>query len=280
MPNHVSNILEFEGDNLEIKKLYENIKCEEEDLGSIDFNKIIPMPKDLEIVSGSDTIKGIELYLTYLNPIVTYFGDSSYEVNKFNKLLKGLNAEKLFYNYNHNMKEDEINNLKTKEKENFDYIFDLGKKAVNNYLNYGATTWYEWSIKNWGTKWNAYHFGCYIPEDNKLFFDTAWSNASPVIQKLSEMYPKILFKYRWADEDIGNNTGRVEYLAGKEQNLFIPDAQSKIAYEMAIEILGLDADEFLYYDEKEGRYKWKDDEGSSEEFEEEDDMENDTKINL
>lgn len=260
MPNHVTNILELEGDNSEIKKLYENIKCEEEELGSIDFNKIIPMPKDLEIVCGSYTTKGIELYLTYLNPIVTYFGDSLYEVNKFNKLLEGLNAENPFYKYNQNMKEDEINNLKTKEKENFDYIFDLGKKAVNNFIKYGATTWYEWSIKNWGTKWNAYHFGCYIPEDNKLFFDTAWSNASPVIQKLSEMYPKILFKYRWADEGMGTNTGKAEYCNGEVIYLFIPKDNSKEAIELSTEILDVDINEYFYYDEKKDNYIWKGDE--------------------
>lgn len=257
MPNHVTNILELEGDNSEIKKLYENIKCEEEDLGSIDFNKIIPMPNDLDIESGSRTIKGIELYLTYLNPRIDYFGDCSYDVKKFNELLKGLNAEQFFYKYVCYKNRDAISKLKEKDEKEFDYIFDLGKKAVNNYLNYGATTWYEWSIKNRGTKWNAYHFGCYIPEDNKLFFDTAWSNASPVIQKLSEMYPKILFKYRWADEGMGTNTGKAEYCNGEVIDLFIPKDNSKEAIELSTEILDVDINEYFYYDEKKDNYIWK-----------------------
>lgn len=41
--------------------------------------------------------------------------------------------------------------------------------------------WYDWCIKNWGTKWNAYgqdmHYENIVQEDNKLTltFQTAWS---------------------------------------------------------------------------------------------------------
>ena len=51
MPNHVTNQIEFYGNQKNINKVFELIKG---DNGYIDFNKIIPMPKSLNIESGSN----------------------------------------------------------------------------------------------------------------------------------------------------------------------------------------------------------------------------------
>ena len=45
MPNHVTNILTDEGNPERISELKKNIFSEEFGLGTIDFDKIIPMPK-------------------------------------------------------------------------------------------------------------------------------------------------------------------------------------------------------------------------------------------
>jgi len=265
MPNDITNIIELEGDASEIMNLFEKIKHDESGECTIDFNKIIPMPDSLDIENSTHTFKGIELYLTYLNPTITYFGNKSFGLKKFNKLVKDLNADRQFSKYNCNLSLNEINRLKAVHKDDFDNIFDLGKNAVNNYLNYGATTWYEWNIINWGSEWNAYNFRDGLtPEDKMIIFDTAWSNVKPVIEKLSQMYPNILFKYRWADEDVGYNTGKIEFSNGKEIDMFIPTGGSKEAYELAMDVLDMDLEEYLYYDEKEGTYKWKYDEEISE----------------
>ena len=77
---------------------------------------------------------------------------------------------------------------------------------------YGAITWYEWSIANWGTKWNAYDFADdgwqpYDIEvsklDNAIRFDTAWSPAIPVFVIISEMFPNVEFYAEFADEGRG-----------------------------------------------------------------------------
>ena len=41
MPNHVINILSFEGDKTKIRQMLEDIKDDECGLHSVDFNKII-----------------------------------------------------------------------------------------------------------------------------------------------------------------------------------------------------------------------------------------------
>ena len=43
MPNHVTNVIEIKGDPTRIKSLFEAVKNDECGLGSIDFNKLIPI---------------------------------------------------------------------------------------------------------------------------------------------------------------------------------------------------------------------------------------------
>lgn len=70
--------------------------------------------------------------------------------------------------------------------------------------------WYKWHCTYWGTKWGAYDCYTIIGKSFIQFvFSTAWSLAYPVMQKLALMGYNIDIKY--ADEDIGNNCGRLTY---------------------------------------------------------------------
>ena len=53
--------------------------------------------------------------------------------------------------------------------------------------------WYDWSIANWGTKWDAYEVRTQRIADNTLYvmLETAWSPPIPVFRKLEEMGFKI-----------------------------------------------------------------------------------------
>lgn len=55
MPNHVINLVTLRGDETKIAELLEAIKNDEIGRGSIDFNKIVPMPEALNITAGSET---------------------------------------------------------------------------------------------------------------------------------------------------------------------------------------------------------------------------------
>ena len=60
MPNHVTNIITYEGDRKQIAEMLEAIKNNELGIGTVDFQKIIPMPDD--IYTGDLGPKERELY--------------------------------------------------------------------------------------------------------------------------------------------------------------------------------------------------------------------------
>ena len=66
MPNHITNILKFEGDSEQVHAMLDQIKNEELGFGSIDFNKIIPMPESLNIEAGSRTDEALYVFLSFL----------------------------------------------------------------------------------------------------------------------------------------------------------------------------------------------------------------------
>ena len=57
MPNHIMNRLRLSGDRNRIDELLESVKG---DKTVLDFNKIIPMPKSLDIESGFRTNSGLK----------------------------------------------------------------------------------------------------------------------------------------------------------------------------------------------------------------------------
>lgn len=57
--------------------------------------------------------------------------------------------------------------------------------------HYGYDNWYNWSIANWGTKWQpdvCVDFGDTWASAN---FDTAWSPPEPIYNKLVELFPDL-----------------------------------------------------------------------------------------
>lgn len=67
MPNHVINILSFEGDKTKIRQMLEDIKDDEYGLHSVDFNKIIPMPPSLDLEASSRTQAGLAAYKDFID---------------------------------------------------------------------------------------------------------------------------------------------------------------------------------------------------------------------
>ena len=175
------NRLRLEGDQNRIDELLKSVKGKD---SVLDFNKIIPMPESLNIEAGSRTEKGLKAYKDFVY-VYTFAGTEQKDLLNIPK-----EKEEIFLRARQDIRRDE---------------WELGKAAFQNEQKYGAATWYEWARKNWGTKWSAYN--AEIGEDNTIMFNTAWSRAMPVIQKLAENFPDLKFEYCWADEDLGVNTG-------------------------------------------------------------------------
>ena len=220
MPNHVTNRIKFSGEPERIKAIMEAIKHDEMGLGSVDFNKVIPMPESLNITAGSITDKGLKAYKDFVS-ILLFDGA--------NKNIDILNIpeekEAIFLKQRTDIKEDE---------------WSAGRQAFRNIQQYGFPTWYEWSINNWGTKWNAYD--CIEIEDaaearKELCFNTAWSAPHPILSKLAQMYPDVEIEHEWADEDFGHNLGRVKYKGDTILEEYIPET-TKEAYEFALKVHG------------------------------------------
>lgn len=140
MPNHVTSKVYIEnGDIADILKI---VSSEDREF---DFNKLIPMPADLQVTTIS--------------------------------------------------------------------IWDK-KKQAENVINYG--NWYDWSVANWGTKWNAYDINV---EGDCITFDTAWSTPAPIFAELSRRLPEATIVVKFADEDIGCNCGVLAYKNGVQDFL-------------------------------------------------------------
>lgn len=70
--------------------------------------------------------------------------------------------------------------------------------------------WYEWHVKYWGTKWNAYDGYTIIKPHQLIFvFSTAWSAPFSIYEQLTKLGYD--FEVRYADEDIGSNCGLITW---------------------------------------------------------------------
>lgn len=99
----------------------------------------------------------------------------------------------------------------------------------------GKEDWYGWRIAHWGTKWGAYSCTDFYEEDGypTIKFDTAWSTAVPVWEKLAEMYPDATIVIYYADEDTGHNLGVIEI----NQGGVVVDERSNDSLEEKLNIL-------------------------------------------
>ena len=235
MPNHIMNRLRLSGDQNRIDELLKSVKGKD---SVLDFNRIIPMPESLNIEAGSRTEKGLKAYKDFVY-VYTFAGTEQKDLLNIPK-----EKEEIFLRARQDIRRDE---------------WEFGKAAFQNEQKYGATTWYEWARKNWGTKWSAYN--AEIGEDNTIMFNTAWSRAMPVIQKLAENFPDLYFEYCWADEDFGVNVGMAEFENGEVTFDEFYNAHSRDAYELAADLWNLDLEEEGYvFNDETGSYDYRPDE--------------------
>lgn len=207
MPNHVANYITIKGDEQRIHEMLESIKNDEFGLGTVDFNKILPMPESLKIVSVFKAKNGLKAYQDFIK--VYTLANTRKDLDLLNIPIEN---EKAFLRMRTDIPKDE---------------WELGRQAFQNIQKYGSPTCYEWCKNNWGTKWNAYGYepGTNYSESETLYFQTANLAPHPFLEKLAEMYPEISFEHEWADDDIGQNCGRRSYEDGIRMEEYTPKSQ-------------------------------------------------------
>ena len=131
-----------------------------------------------------------------------------------------------------------LDRYKGKEREE---VLKLGEIARDNLEKYGFTDWYEWSIHNWGTKWDACEPDADLSSTEYIGidFNTAWSTPEPVFTKLAEMFPKAEIEIDYADEDFGSNCGTLIYGDGEEVSWEAKDTRFAV-----VDVWGYDESEY------------------------------------
>ncbi len=182
-----------------------------------DFDKIVPMPKGLEANPHS----GIQSWIKICTGQIDLAGNiDQSSIKGITSSLERMNAMRAL---------TEGKNLKDFSDEDFELFI----QGVKNYRQYGYISWYEWSIENWGTKWNSSE--CEKVSESVYDFQTAWSGVSGLIEKMSKAFPTVKILYKYSDEDTGHNCGVGEYLNG-EVSFRKLEGGSKESYEMAFEL--------------------------------------------
>ena len=106
------------------------------------------------------------------------------------------------------------------------------KKLARSFAQkYGATDWYEWKCKNWGTKWGAYD-ACPPAESDavlRLRFNTAWCMGTAWTLKTSKLFPTLTFTTYWIDE--GGGAGKSTIKNGAEDHEDMSDHDWRMEFD-------------------------------------------------
>jgi hypothetical protein len=189
MPNWCTNSLVVTGSPEQLENFKNAVKGTKEDDGRyLSFNSIKPRPKVLDIDCGGET-------------------DVSYGYYKFVKY-----NDNKFLDFYRNLPWVTVNNFQNdtemaewlvqRNGSSLEEAYKLGEIVENNINTYGASTWYDWNISNWGTKWDA-DSGTPWEENTDgdlfIFFNTAWSPPIPIYNKIAELFPDLDFVATYAE---------------------------------------------------------------------------------
>lgn len=240
-----------------------------------DFDRIITTPKTLNITSGSMEHKMMYQALLamrcgiikskYSNEKLT---DTSFEHTKRNNAINAITrvSDRISkYGFDEIVKSDakewralhknvadfseyEAECIKTSPTITRAYL-RVGLAYIENLIEYGTTTAYEWRCKNWGTKCNAWD--CHINKpsgdfdnETRLSFQTAWVTPDSILKALSKQLPDITFTVKYACENLSEGCGETTYHNGESTvKRSIDNMDIEAAYRFACEVWGEDPEE-------------------------------------
>ena len=78
--------------------------------------------------------------------------------------------------------------IEKQHKNTFGEVVAVTREFPSSWKN--DDRWYSWRLQNWGTKWDACSVEITRDDEDylEIRFDTAWSPATPIIEKIRELY--------------------------------------------------------------------------------------------
>lgn len=91
------------------------------------------------------------------------------------------------------------------------YFGEQPKHDPSKPIAFDSDHWYDWNVRNWGTKWDVANQDEESPyndtslddddETSVIYsFNTAWSMPTPAIKNLSSQYPELIFNLFYQEE--------------------------------------------------------------------------------
>jgi hypothetical protein len=172
MANWTTNILKLRGSVQDIQSIKESYFSYDEVGLNFDFNKVIPIPKELEDTNAD-----------FLSTSIHDFLETDME--------KSLDNFKVYL--------CQLKGWDLSESSSFfeELTQERWDKCILLYQNHHSTDWYHWRINNWGTKWES-DSTCILNESDtelEIEFMTAWSHPLEIYQKIQEIYTNISITY-------------------------------------------------------------------------------------
>ena len=211
MANDFRNRLTLRGERETLEKVFDSIRTKgvfkDGSDRVFDFNKVIPMPEELDIESNTDAEMIVLLYMRQA---------------RFT-LIVGPCDPRL---------EDAWKRYQAMDEERREKNEKLARQYLANIAKYEYPNWYSFHIGRWGTKWNAY--GANVREGDTLIYETANNYPKSVVEELSRKWPDVEFDLIAADENIGSNTIKGTFRNGVFEGL--EEHQTPKAFDIAFEL--------------------------------------------
>ena len=85
-----------------------------------------------------------------------------------------------------------------KKPDNYDTM-TLDERMVEA-MQFKGDHWYDWNVRNWGTKWDANDVSLHEDDDLSYQFSTAWSPAEGAFRAMVEQHPNLQFEFTNVEE--------------------------------------------------------------------------------
>ena len=143
----------------------------------------------------------------------------------------------------------------------------LGAKCLKALVTCGATNWYDWCCAKWGSKWNASET---IVDDDamSIYFETAWSPVDDLMRLMTKKTGVPVYM-EYSEEQFSAFAGEAVFANGECMDVVDAEGDEWDCYRIAAHMQDPD-EEYHRYTEKDGiltDYGWGDDEEDKDLFE-------------